>query len=586
MARARQGALWIVGIAAPTAAFAGGGDSRGLGLVEAIGIAIVAAAVLAVVFHRLKQPALLAFIAAGLALGVFSDAFAGAEPAMAEVAHLGLVFLLFIIGIEMDLRGILRLGPRAAVAIVLQAPVSIAVVLGVQALAARFGLSVPGLGDAPGSWVYFAVAASLGSTAVVVKLLADKFDLDTQAGRVTVLTLIGQDVWAVLALSWVSAQRDGTFGEGGVMTLLGGAAGLGVACFVLGRTVLSRVMARLATAPDLIAVVAIGWCFLWAEAFRRVGLSAEMGALAAGLTVGRLPERIEVLAKVASLRDFFMALFFVALGMSLPVPTAGVLVAAVALAAIAAISRLALFAPTLLAAGMGPIVSFAAAINLAQISEFSLLLVPVGIASGALDVSDSAIVSYALMLSVVLSTYAVPVNYRLAARLAKPWLLFSPASAVAHDGSAHAARCDIVFLGYFVNTEALARRLARSAPELLPRILVIDYNLRNHGRIRAHGMRVAYGDVANPESLRHHGVGEASVVVSTISDAFLRGITNGALLDQVRAINRDAKFVATASSDEEAAELSARGAFACVVPPSEAADTYVGAILDGIGVKS
>jgi Kef-type K+ transport system membrane component KefB len=584
-------------VLATSAAQASGGSDPAHGLVEAIGIAIVAAAVLAVAFHRLKQPALLAFIAAGLALGLFAEQFAQALPAMSQVAHLGLVFLLFIIGIEMDIAGILRLGPRAAVAILLQAPVSIAAVLGLQALAHRFGFRIPGLGDAPETWLYFAVAASLGSTAVVVKLLADKFDLSTQAGRVTVLTLIGQDIWAVLALSWVSAQRDGTVGQGGVATLLGGAALLGIACVVLSQLFLSRVLARLASATDLLAVVALGWCFLWAGAFRRIGLSAEMGALFAGMTIGRLPQRIEIQAKVTSLRDFFMALFFVALGMSLPAPGGRVLLASAALVAIVVLTRFALFAPTLLAARLGPIVSFAAPVNIAQISEFSLLLVPIGIAQGVLDAEDGSINSYALMLSVVLATYAIPANYRIAAALgrlvgrragrpageaaagaaADPFAGAAADPSAGGQGRAHAGS-EIVFLGYFQNAEALARSLARSAPELLPRILVIDYNLRDHERVRRLGMRVTYGDVANPESLRHHGVGEARVVVSTIADVFLRGITNAALLEQTRAISPKARFIATASNGEEARDLLARGAFACITPPDEAAGAYVQAI--------
>lgn len=593
MRMAKAAIVAATALLASSASHAAGGPDGAHGLVEAIGLAIVAAAALAVAFHRLKQPALLAFIAAGLALGMFADEFSGALPAMSQVAHLGLVFLLFIIGIEMDIAGILRLGPRAAVAILLQAPVSIAAVLGLQALAHRFGVRIPGLGEAPETWIYFAVAASLGSTAVVVKLLADKFDLSTQAGRVTVLTLIGQDVWAVLALSWVSAQRDGTLGEGGLATLLGGAALLAIACIVLSQLVLSRVLARLAAAPDLIAVVALGWCFLWAGAFRRIGLSAEMGALFAGLTIGRLPQRIEIQAKVTSLRDFFMALFFVALGMSLPVPGGRVLLAAAALVAIVVLTRFVLFAPTLLAARLGPIVSFAAPVNIAQISEFSLLLVPIGIARGVLGAEDASVISYALMISVVLTTYAIPANYRIAATLGR--LVGTPAgraggdgptgfpggpSAMGHEGGQAAP--EIVFLGYFQNAEALARSLARTAPGLLPRILVIDYNLRNHERVRRLGMRVAYGDVANPESLRHHGVGEARVVVSTISDVFLRGITNAALLEQTRALSPGARFVATASSEEQAHDLLARGAFACITPAAEAADAYVRAIGDAL----
>ncbi len=574
----------------PPAALAAGGGEGTLGLVPAIGLAIVAAAVLAVVFHRLKQPALLAYIAAGLALGLFADELTGAVPAMSQVAHLGLVFLLFIIGIEMDVAGILRLGPRAAVAILLQAPVSIAAVLGIQALAHAVGLRVPGLGEAPASWFFFAVAASLGSTAVVVKLLADKFDLSTQAGRVTVLTLIGQDIWAVLALSWVSAQGDGTAGQGGVLMLLGSAALLAAACILLSHWVLPRVLARLSAAPDVLAVVALGWCFLWAEAFRRIGLSAEMGALFAGLTIGRLPQRVEIQAKVSSLRDFFMALFFVALGMSLPVPGARELAGAAVLVAIVVVTRLVLFSPALLAAGLGPIVSFAVPVNIAQISEFSLLLVPIGIAQGVLSTADASVISYALMLSVVLATYAIPANYRIAAGLARR--TGTPATAppgARPDGAAGGApeaghpAAEIVFLGYFQNADALARSLAAAAPGLLPRILVIDYNLRNHARVRRLGMRVAYGDVANPETLRHHGVAGAQVVVSTIADEFLRGITNAALLEQTRAINPGVRFVATASSEEAARALLALGAFACITPPAEAAGAYARAIAEALG---
>lgn len=550
----------------------------GLGLVEAIGVAIVAAAALAVVFHRLKQPALLAFIVAGLLLGRFGDTFAGSAVEMREVSHLGLVFLLFIIGMEMDLRGILTLGPRAAAAILLQAPLSIGIVLAVQALAHRAGVRIPGLAGDPEAALYFAVAASLGSTAVVVKLLGDKFDLGSRAGRVTVLTLVAQDVWAVVALSWVVAA-----GSGEVSTLLSGAALLALACFTIGALLLPRVLAGASATPDLVAVIALGWCFVWAEAFHRVGLSAELGALAAGLAIGRLPQRIEILARVSSLRDFFLALFFVALGMSLPTPTMAVLGHALALVLLVVVSRFVLFSPSLLAAGLGPIVSLAAPINLAQLSEFSLLLVSVGMAQGALGATDASVISYALMLSVILSTYAIPANYPIAAALAR---VAGRAETVPDSVAAGRAGDDgaapIVFLGYYVNAEAIARTLARDAPELLPHILVIDFNLRNHSRIRAHGMRVAYGDVSNPDSLRRNGVAGARVVVSTISDAFLRGISNAALLDQVRAINREALFVATAPTEDEARRLLSRGAFACVSPPTEAAAVYVRAIRDAI----
>jgi Kef-type K+ transport system membrane component KefB len=473
----------------------------------------------------------------------------------------------------------------------LQAPVSIGVALAVQWGAHELGVSVPGLGDAPQTWVYYEDALSLGSTAVVVKLLDDKFELGTQAGQLTVLTLIGQDVWAVLALSYVTAQGVETEGIARVATMLGGAALLAVLCVVFAGFILTRVMAFLATSSDLIAVVALGWCFLWAHGFSLTGLSAEMGALLAGLTVSRLPQRTEILSKVSSLRDFFMALFFVALGIGLPQPSPTVVLGAAMLVMLVLVSRLVLFAPTLLSARLGPIVSLTTALNLSQLSEFSLLLVPVGLAQGVLDTDDAAIVSYGLMLSVALSSYVVRFNHPIAAALERGFRLRrlgeagSTPQAGSASESAEAAKHpegEILLLGYFQNTEALARELLRAVPEVLAKILVVDFNLKNHPNVRAHGLRVAYGDISNTEVLRHHGVERAKVVVSTIDDAFLRGTSNATLIDAVRAINPRARIIVTVSGTESARELLGRGAFACVAPPTEAASAYANAIREAL----
>jgi Kef-type K+ transport system membrane component KefB len=576
-----------------TASAAAGGESGELGLVAAIGLAIVVASVLMVVFNALRLPALLAYIVAGLLLATVAGPMLGESIHLMEhISHLGLVFLLFIIGLEMDLGGIVRLGFRTAIAVLLQTPIAIAAVLGVQFGFASLGLRVPGLGGEPSSFFFFAVACALGSTAVVVKLLGDKFDLDSKAGRITVLTLIAQDIWAVLALSYV-ASTAGDGASGNLLLMLGGGAASAVAMVLFSRYLLSRVMASLAKAPDLLALVSLGWCFLCAQTLSLCGLSAEMGALIAGLTVGALPHHVEILAKVSSLRDFFMALFFVALGMTLPVPSLAVMGEALALVGIAVLVRMLLFTPTLLFSRLGPIVSLTPPINLAQISEFSLLLVPLGIASGALSSEQGAVISYGLMLSVVVSSFAIAHNYRLARILGRllpasaaqdTAMIETPADSAAE--SDHARAAEIVMFGFFVNAEAFARELQRTNPELVARTLVIDYNLQHHRRIRALGFRVAYGDIANPETLRHHGIARAKVVLSTVSDAFLRGTSNRNLFEQVRSLNPRARFIATADDEESHAALQALGTFRTITPPTQVAPVYVQALLEGLTAAS
>jgi hypothetical protein len=231
------------------------------------------------------------------------------------------------------------------------------------------------------------------------------------------------------------------------------------------------------------------------------------------------------------------------------------------------------------------------ALNLSQLSEFSLLLVPVGLAQGVLDTDDAAIVSYGLMLSVALSSYIVRFNHPIAAALERGFRLrwLGQAGSARQTGSASApaeaathAEGEILLLGYFQNAEALARELLRSAPEVLAKILVVDFNLKNHPTVRAHGLRVAYGDISNTEVLRHHGLEGAKVVVSTIDDAFLRGTSNATLVGAVLAINPRARIIVTAPDIEAAQELIGRGAFACIAPPTEAASAYANAIREAL----
>jgi Kef-type K+ transport system membrane component KefB len=568
------------------------GASPGIiGLVPAIEISVLAGAVLAIVFFRFKQPPLLAYIVAGLLLSLFTKPWLGESLAgMEEISHLGLVFLLFIIGLELDLKGIFKLGTKVAASVLLQAPVAIGCVYALQALFALGGYSIAGLAGSPSGWFYFAVATSLSSTAVVVKLLGDKFDLTTEAGRVTVLTLIAQDVWAVLALSLVSKQGGASErGWFGIVVLLAGATVFALFMYFTARFTIARVLAFLATAPDLVALTALGWCFFGTAVMSWVGLSAETGALIAGLAIGSLPGAPEILGKVISLRDFFMAIFFVSLGMSLPTPTLSVIGSALSLVLIVAATRFLFFAPSLLFAGLGSIVSLTVPLNLAQLSEFSLLLVPIGTSTGALTVRDGSIISYAMMLSVLFTTYGIKYNYRFAQfveRLFRMQDRFRRRSSAEVSDATSAVdhhRAEIIMLGYHTNAEALIRRIKSDRPEWLSKILVIDFNLKNHEKIRAHGVAVAYGDISNPETLRHYGIEKASVVLSTTSDTFLRGITNKALVDTIHGLNPKALYIATTLDVEKVDEIIERGAFACVCPPDDASPEYIRHIQAALG---
>jgi Kef-type K+ transport system membrane component KefB len=411
---------------------------------------------------------------------------------------------------------------------------------------------------------------------VTVKLLADKFELTTQASKVTVLTLIAQDVWAVLALSYASSFRESTANRANPVWVVAGALVAALVMAALARYVLSRVILTIAKAPELVTLAALGWCFIGSAVFSAVGLSAEMGALVAGLTLGILPTATEVLAKVSSLRDFFMALFFVALGISLPPPTFGVIGAALLLVLTVILTRVWLFSPMLIAARLGPQVAFTAAINLAQISEFALLLVPIGVSAEVLSETQGSVISYAMMLSVLASSYGIKFNDSCARSLSRlmPSKLRRRSVGNSVTDPEPDSDVSVLILGYHYNTRPLMQRMMAARPDWAGRILVIDINLKNHPLIRDLGIRVAYGDISNPETLRHHGIEKADVVLSSVADTYLRGTSNLRLLQLTANLNSHARFIGTAATPDEKEQLIREGAFGAVCPAESAAPSY------------
>jgi Kef-type K+ transport system membrane component KefB len=161
--------------------------------------------------------------------------------------------------------------------------------------------------------LYLAACMSLSSTLVVVKILNDKYELDTLTGRITLGVLVIQDLWAVamLAIQPNILNPDlvpllGSLWRGLVLVVGG---------FALSKYALPHLFRAVAKAPELVLVSALGWCFFMAGAASFIGLSKEMGALIAGVSLSAFPYNLDVMAKAVSLRDFFVTLFFVALGM-------------------------------------------------------------------------------------------------------------------------------------------------------------------------------------------------------------------------------------------------------------------------------
>ncbi|HYM97097.1 MAG TPA: cation:proton antiporter, partial [Candidatus Sulfotelmatobacter sp.] len=300
-------------------------------LLSSIGICVAAASLLAVVTWRLRQPLILAYLITGVIIGPIGLNFVTNQASIGEVAEIGLILLLFVIGLEIDLKKMASGGAAVLLTGALQVPVCVA--LGWAFFAALGSRMEPG----NYALVYLAACMSLSSTLVVVKLLNDRFEIDTLPGRITLGVLVIQDLWAVAML----AVQPNLLNPNllplafslwrGALLVVGG--------FALSKYVLPHLFRAVAKAPELVLVSALAWCFFMAAAASVIGLSREMGALIAGISLSTFPYNIDVVAKAVSIRDGFVTLFFVALGMQIPIPTVHVVELALAASAFVILSR-------------------------------------------------------------------------------------------------------------------------------------------------------------------------------------------------------------------------------------------------------
>ena len=368
-------------------------------LIHDLAISIVMAWLLGVAAHLARQPLILAYLVAGFVVGPSGLKWVQSQESINTIGELGLIFMLFMIGLEIDLKKIIRAGNVILVT-------SAAQVFGCFALALVLFLliGIP-LGDRRFDAIYLAAAVSLSSTVIIVKVLYDKFELDTLPGRITLGVLVVQDLMAILFLAIQPSLNDLQLDVALLSVMRVGA--LLAAALLISRYTLPHLFQLIAHLPELVLVGALAWCFAVSEFAEFLGLSRVMGALIAGVSLSTFPYAIDVTAKITSLRDFFITLFFVALGMTIPLPTSSVLGLALILVAFTWISRFVTVVPALYAMRQGLRASLLPAINLAQISEFSLVLVQIGVQSGQTTPGIAGAATTAFVVLAVLNTFVM-----------------------------------------------------------------------------------------------------------------------------------------------------------------------------------
>ncbi|MEP7105422.1 MAG: cation:proton antiporter [Chloroflexota bacterium] len=550
---------------------------RSTDLLSSVGICVTAAAIAALIGWRVRQPLILAYLLTGVLIGPHVLDLVGDREAISTVSEIGLILLLFVIGLEIDLKKLLGSGRAVAALGFIQVPICIG-------LGLLFFGAIPGLGGGRYAVIYLAACMSMSSTMIVVKLLYDRSDLDTLPGRMTLGALVFQDVWAVVMLA-VQPNLANPDLKPLAISLLEG-IGLVVWSLAMSRYVLPRVFRAVAKAPELVLVTALAWCFFLAAAASLAGLSREMGALIAGVSISTFPYSMDVGAKVGSIRDFFVTLFFVTLGMQIPIPSAHVLLVAAAAAAFLILSR-AVVVPILYFAGLGQRASILPAVNLANISEFSIVIASLGLARGHIDSSVVTVVILTFAATSIVSTYLIGDSARVYRILHRVLRLLHIPDIDQPDASTQHTQADVVFLGFFRDASSVLHEFEHHGPKrgrhrLVDRMLVIDFNPHVIGELRRRNVPCVYGDISHLDTLVHAHVMGAKLVISSIPDDVLRGTNNARLFAEAKQVWPAAAVILTSEHVPQALEFYAAGADFVYVPRMSSAHELARIIQSGL----
>ncbi|WP_377827775.1 cation:proton antiporter [Bradyrhizobium lupini] len=527
-------------------------------LIRDITLCILFAWMLGLLAHFSRQPLILAYLIAGFCIGPFGAGWVKSQESISVISELGLIFMLFMIGLEIDLKKIVRAGKVILFAAGGQ-------LLGGCLLGVLFFVGIGlSLGGGQFDAVYLCVACALSSTVIIVKVLYEKRELDTLPGRITLGVLVLQDIFAILFLAVQPSLANLEISV--ILLSIGRVAVLVAAALLVSRYVLPRLFHQIARRPELILLGALAWCFLVAETAERLSLSREMGALIAGVSLSTFPYALDVTAKVTTLRDFFITLFFVALGMTIPVPGLSVIGLALMIAAFTVVSRLVTTFVPLYLMKQGLRASLLPALNLAQISEFSLVVIQTGVADHHIAAQTANAASFAFVVLAVLSTFVMTRSDEITRWAIGPLKRIglrdldhgNGQGEEGHEGHGEARR--IVILGFFRAASALLAEIERQAPVLLEQITVIDFNPNVYQTLLSRGLHVIYGDISSADTLLHAGVGKSEMIILSVPDALLKGASNEKLVRHVRTLNPTAMIIATADLLSDVDELYAAGA--------------------------
>ena len=513
-----------------------------------LSVVIVVAGVVSIIMRLLRQPLIMGYIITGILVGPAFLHLIHEKDAFETFSEIGIALLLFIIGLELSVAAIKRLGKP--VFITALALLGVMVTIGY--------LVGTALGFTSTEAVLTGLALFFSSTIIIAKVLSDKKQLQRLNGQLAIGVILIDDIIATFALLYVTTNSSG--GELGVWEIsflvLKGLMTAGVLAF-LGAKVLPKFTKFVASSQELLFIFALAWGFGVATLVHAIGFSVEVGALFAGVTLAHLPYVHQIGAKLKPLRDFFIILFFISLGESLEMHNlASAVVPAIILSAVTLIIK-----PLVVMTSLGLLrytkrTSFMTSINLSQISEFSIILIVLAHSAGMVSSQLSAVITLVAIITITTSTYLMKYDDWIFRKLEKNLHLFERAAT--NETQHRAKEYPLVLFGYLNGGD----KFIKTFRDMHHRFVVVDYDPEVIEDLERKHIEFLYGDATDPELLADVDFSKAKLVINTIADHFV----NVALVRYVHRHNPEAIMICYSKDHNEAAELYRMGASYVILP--------------------
>ncbi|MBL6956499.1 MAG: cation:proton antiporter [Chlorobium phaeobacteroides] len=533
---------------------------------------LVLAAMIGLFSLLLRQPLIVSLIAVGVLAGPSALDIVQSHEYIELMGELGIALLLFLVGLKLDLNLVRSLGL-----------VSLATGLGQVLFTAVMGFFIAvAIGLDVRTSIYVAVALTFSSTIIIVKLLSDKKEVDSLHGRIALGFLIVQDLVVVIAMMTLSAFGAGSGNTGeyegllkvGSVMLYGGIMLLFVSFFI--RFLANPIVNRFARSPELLVTFALGWAALFASAGDFFGFSKELGGLLAGVSLASTPFRESIVAKMSSLRDFLLLFFFISLGMNLDM---GLLGAQVGPALIFSLFVL-IGNPLIVMIIMGILgyrkrTGFLAGLTVAQISEFSLIFMAMGMDLGHVEPEAMGLVTLVGLLTIALSVYMITYSHTLY-RFLEPLLGVFEKKIPVRESNEKLEQIehtdyDIILFGMGRYGSAVVHYLKQDGY----RILAVDFNPDEVRQWKKRGYDAIYGDASDQEFIASLPLQGVKWVVSAVSQHELglsREDPRMVLIDALKHTGFTGRIAVSTQRLQEKEQLKAKGADIVFLPFYDAAE--------------